>query len=71
MGAAGRDLVRAPADTPLEFARVVAESRPESAPSVRALTEAYLAARYGATLPDERLAAQADAALQSVESGWR
>lgn len=69
-GAAGQRLVRAPADTPLEFARVVANSRPESASSVGALTRAYLAARYAPTVPDERLAAEADAALRAVESGW-
>jgi hypothetical protein len=70
LGAFGQHLVRAPADTPLEFARVVAASRPESAPSVHALTAAYLAARYGATLPDERLAGEADAALRAIDSEW-
>jgi hypothetical protein len=70
LGAAGQHLVRGPADTPLEFARVVADRRPESAPSVNALTRAYLVARYAPTLPDERLAIEADAALRAVESGW-
>lgn len=39
--------VRAPHETPLQFAQRVARRRPDLAQSVRALTQAYVALRYG------------------------
>ncbi len=67
LGAAARQrMERAPATTPLEFWAVVRETRPEVAPQLSALTQAYLVARYARDPPGAPLVTQAEEALRQV-----
>jgi hypothetical protein len=51
---ARRGLPRHPAEGPLVYARRAAQWKPEAAPAIAAITERYIALRYGAVQgPDE------------------